>query len=116
VKKEGQYGADTEYTKFINWLMNPDPTKRPSAKEALNHPFLRDRMLDDDSAKKAIKALVGERKKDPNAPQPKSGPTEPEIRARIKAVLLKEKDWKKELSEGDKLIQNITNSFRAFKN
>jgi len=72
VKKEGKYGADTAYTKFINWLMNPDPTKRPSAKEALNHPFLKDRMLDDDSAKDAIKALVSERKKDPNAPEPKS--------------------------------------------
>jgi serine/threonine protein kinase len=108
VKKEGKYGADTEYTKFINWLMHPDPTRRPSAKEALNHPFLRDRMLDDDSAKETIKALVGERKKDPNAPPPKSDPTESEIRARVKAVLLKEKEWKKELNDGEKLVQNIT--------
>jgi serine/threonine protein kinase len=108
VKKEGKYGADTAYTKFINWLMNPDPTKRPSAKEALNHPFLRDRMLDDDSAKDTIKGLISERKKDPNAPAPKSGPTEAEVRARVKAVLGKEKEWKKELSDGEKLVQNIT--------
>jgi serine/threonine protein kinase len=108
VKKEGKYGADTEYTKFINWLMNPDPSKRPSAKEALNHPFLRDRMLDDDSARGLIKGLVSERKKDPNAPAPKTGPTEPEIRANVKAMLQNEKKWKKDLSDGQKLIQIIT--------
>jgi serine/threonine protein kinase len=108
VKKEGKYGADTEYTEFVNWLMNPDPSKRPSAKEALNHPFLRDRMLDDDSARESIKSLISERKKDPNAPAPKSGPTDAEIRANVKAVLLKEKEWKKVLSDGQTLIQIIT--------
>jgi serine/threonine protein kinase len=108
VKKAGKYGADTAYTKFINWLMNPDPTKRPSAKEALQHPFLQDRMLDDDSARETIKALIKDRKQDPNVEPPKSGPSETDVRARVKAVLLKEKEWKKELSEGDKLVKTIT--------
>jgi serine/threonine protein kinase len=108
VKKEGKYGADTAYTKFINWLMNPDPTKRPSAKEALQHPFLQDRMLDDDAARDTIKELIKDRKKDPQIEPPKTGPSETDVRARVKAVLLKEKEWKKELSEGDKLLKTIT--------
>jgi len=107
VKKEGKYGADTEYTKFVNWLMNPDPAKRPTAKEALNHPFLRDRMLDDDSARDSIKSLISERKKDPNASAPTTGPAETDIRKRVKDVLY-DKKWKKEFSDGEKLIQKIT--------
>ncbi len=30
LKRTGTYGAETDYTRFVNWLMHPDPTKRPS--------------------------------------------------------------------------------------
>jgi hypothetical protein len=56
-KIAGRHGASTAYTKFVNWLMNPDPTKRPTAKEALNHPFLKDRILPDDECRTMIKEL-----------------------------------------------------------
>ena len=35
LKRSGTYGAETDYTRFINWLMHPDPTKRPSASTLL---------------------------------------------------------------------------------
>ena len=30
LKRTGTYGAETDYTRFVNWMMHPDPTKRPS--------------------------------------------------------------------------------------
>ena len=35
LKRTGTYGAATDYTRFVNWLMHPDPTKRPSASTLL---------------------------------------------------------------------------------
>ncbi len=35
LKRTGTYGAETDYTRFVNWLMHPDPTKRPSASTLL---------------------------------------------------------------------------------
>ncbi|MDE2007339.1 MAG: protein kinase [Rhodospirillales bacterium] len=35
LKRTGTYGAETDYTRFVNWLMHPDPTKRPSASALL---------------------------------------------------------------------------------
>jgi hypothetical protein len=67
-KEVGRYKYETEYVKFVNWLMNPDPKKRPSAREALNHPFLKARLLDDDRAKEVIKSVT--------KPQPKPPPDE----------------------------------------
>src|SRR5437867_3218329 len=61
------YAANTAYVDFVNALMHPDPNKRLSAKEALNHPFLKNRMLDDNAAKDQIKNLIGGRKTAPDA-------------------------------------------------
>jgi len=57
-KTSGTYGAITSYTQFVNWAMHPDPSKRPSATEALNHPFLQDALLDDDKARAVLKKMV----------------------------------------------------------
>ena len=57
-KTSGTYGAITSYTEFVNWAMHPDPSKRPSATEALNHPFLQDALLDDDKAREVLKKIV----------------------------------------------------------
>jgi len=35
VKVEDPYFLD-----FVRWLLEVDPTKRPSAREAMNHPWL----------------------------------------------------------------------------
>ena len=35
LKRTGTYGAETDYTRFVNWMMHPDPTKRPSAQTLL---------------------------------------------------------------------------------
>jgi len=50
-RNSGVTAGKGAYTEFVNWLLHPDPKKRPSAKEALQHPFLRDRMLTDDQVK-----------------------------------------------------------------
>lgn len=64
LKKAGQSGAETACTKFVNWAMNPDPAQRPTAKEALKHPVLADRLLDDAAAQAVLKKVLG------NAPAP----------------------------------------------
>jgi serine/threonine protein kinase len=61
-KKLRMYGANTAYVDFINQLMDPEPANRPTPKEALNHPFMRQRMLDDDTAREAVKEVVQARK------------------------------------------------------
>lgn len=61
LKKAGTFGAETQYTKFLNWAMHPDPSKRPSAAEALQHPFLADRLLDDDAARDVLKMVLGDK-------------------------------------------------------
>ncbi|HND51358.1 MAG TPA: protein kinase [Pirellulaceae bacterium] len=55
--KSGNFAAETAYTQFVNWMMDPDPTKRPTAAEALKHAFLKDRLIDDARAKKLLKEL-----------------------------------------------------------
>ncbi|MGZ5206308.1 MAG: protein kinase domain-containing protein [Caldimonas sp.] len=57
-KKIGVYAADTAYVDFINRLMHPNPAHRMSAKEALKHPFMQQRMLDDEQARALIKGVV----------------------------------------------------------
>jgi hypothetical protein len=57
-REPARHKAETAYVEFVNWLMNPDPKQRPTAREALNHPFLKDRMLDDDKARELVKSLV----------------------------------------------------------
>lgn len=63
-KKKGVYAAKTAYVDFVNKLMHPNPAKRLSPTEALNHPFLQDRMLDDDNARDVLKGVAGGRKGD----------------------------------------------------
>lgn len=58
LKKTGQFGAATDYTRFVNWVMNPDPAQRPTAAEALRHPFLTDRLLDDASAQAVLMSVL----------------------------------------------------------
>lgn len=60
LKRTGTFGADTEYTQFVNALMHPDPSKRLSAVDALRHPFLADRLLDDEAARAVLKAVLAD--------------------------------------------------------
>jgi serine/threonine protein kinase len=69
-KKLRMYGANTAYVDFINRLMDPDPAKRPSPKEALQHPFMRQRLLDDESAREAVKDVARARKAPPDTSTP----------------------------------------------
>ncbi len=57
-KQPGRSAADTAYTKFVNKMMDPDPTKRMSPSEALNDPFLADSPIDDEAARKLISSLM----------------------------------------------------------
>jgi serine/threonine protein kinase len=52
-----QGGYTSEYVKFVNWALNPDPNKRPTARQALQHPFLQDRILPEDKARKVLQEL-----------------------------------------------------------
>ncbi|MBV9464421.1 MAG: hypothetical protein JO317_09350, partial [Verrucomicrobiae bacterium] len=49
--------ARTKFTEFMNLLLHPDPSKRLSPKQALEHPFLSEKMLSDDQVKGVIKRL-----------------------------------------------------------
>ena len=66
VRASGSHAADTDYTRFVNWAMHPDPMLRPTVAEAMQHPFIADRLLDDESARKVLVAILG--KKQPTAP------------------------------------------------
>lgn len=57
-KKIGVYATDTAYVDFINRLMHPNPAHRMSAKEALKHPFMQQRLLDDEQARALVKGVV----------------------------------------------------------
>jgi serine/threonine protein kinase len=52
----GQHNAETLFTDFMNALMHPDPEKRLTPEEALNHPFMKSKMLDEDAARRVLKA------------------------------------------------------------
>ncbi len=71
-KTRGLAAAQTEYTKFVNWLMTPVNGRRPSAAQALQHPFITDSILDEDSAKEAIRAALA-----PAKPKPAPAPVAP---------------------------------------
>jgi serine/threonine protein kinase len=58
-KTPGRTGANTDYTRFVNQMMDPDPTKRLSPSKALEDPFLADSPIDDDAARKLIAKLMG---------------------------------------------------------
>ncbi len=60
LKRTGTFGAETDYTRFINELMNPDTSQRLSAVDALRHPFLTDRLLDDEAARAVLKAVLAD--------------------------------------------------------
>lgn len=50
---------ETEFGKFISWLKNKDPKQRPTAREALAHPFLADSPLDEEAARRVITGATG---------------------------------------------------------
>ena len=58
--------ARSAFTEFMNGIMHPDPTKRLSPQQALEHPFLRDAMMSEDQVRAVIqssskdKAVPGE--------------------------------------------------------
>ena len=58
LKRSGTYGAETAYTEFVNSLMDPDASNRPTPAEALKHPFLADRLLNDDAARAVLKRVA----------------------------------------------------------
>ncbi len=71
IKEAGVYaqGMKTAYVQFLEWALNPDPTKRPTPQEALAHPFMRDRIINDDAARNLIKGV--------NQPTPQEKQTVP---------------------------------------
>lgn len=58
---KGNFGdSQKQFESFMNALMHPDPSKRLSPKQALNHPFLSDSLMDDEKAKELIKQMAKE--------------------------------------------------------
>jgi serine/threonine protein kinase len=55
-KKDGLYSHDSAYVDFIKSLTGDG--KRPNPAEALQHPFLQDALLDDDSARQSLIKLL----------------------------------------------------------
>jgi serine/threonine protein kinase len=60
LKHTGTFGAETDYTQFVNALMHPDPSRRLSAVDALRHPFITDRLLPDAAAQAVLKAVLAD--------------------------------------------------------
>jgi serine/threonine protein kinase len=60
LKRTGTFGAQTDYTQFVNQLMHPDPSQRLSAVDALRHPFLANRLLDDAAAQAVLKTVLAD--------------------------------------------------------
>ncbi len=61
-KPGGLYGVETAYTDFVNRCLNPDPTKRPTFAEALELPFLKDSIMDEQEARQALAKMLRARK------------------------------------------------------
>ena len=58
VREPKTYAAKTTYTDFMNQVMAHMPSSRLDAKDAKDHPFLNDTLLDDEAAKKVIKDVI----------------------------------------------------------
>ncbi len=58
-KKPGTYNEtyQTEYVKFVNQLMNPNPDKRLTPAQALEHPFMKNRIIDDKRVQEIIEGI-----------------------------------------------------------
>ena len=82
-------GYQTEYVKFLNALLHPDPKQRLSAADALNHPFLKDALAQDPALvgkalDKVKESRAAEKGKGPaSVPAPDPG----EIKRRAEAAL-----------------------------
>jgi serine/threonine protein kinase len=55
-RPSGKHPAESAYTDFINQLMHPDPAKRLTPEQALQHPFMQanNRVLSDEQARHAL--------------------------------------------------------------
>ncbi|MBL8797926.1 MAG: protein kinase [Planctomycetia bacterium] len=61
-----QQWLNTQYVDFISKLMDKDSKKRLTMEQALEHPFLKNRLLDDEAARNVIKGFkTGETKEKP---------------------------------------------------
>jgi hypothetical protein len=58
LRRAGEAGADTDYTRFVNWAMHPDPDQRPTAEQALNHEFLTKPLLTDSEARAVLRMVL----------------------------------------------------------
>jgi serine/threonine protein kinase len=53
-----KYAMETAYVEFLNKMLDPNPATRLKPSEALNHPFLRESLLDDESASKFTQGFM----------------------------------------------------------
>ena len=67
-KVPGRFGADTDYTKFINAMMHPDKNQRLTPEQARNHPFLADPLLDEAAAREVLQGVLNPQQKPPPGP------------------------------------------------
>lgn len=70
----GHQAAQTQYTDFVNKTMAGDPAKRLSGQQALNHPFLKDRLCTDEQAQGVLRKMLNQR--NGIAEQPKQTPVQ----------------------------------------
>ena len=54
----GRAGVETDYTRFMDRLLNPDPNARPDSATAMKMGFLADRSIGDAEAKAVIKKVL----------------------------------------------------------
>ena len=72
-KAPGRFGAETEYTRFINAMMHPDKDKRLTPEQARRHKFLADPLLDEAAARAVLQGILNPAPKAAAPPEPARG-------------------------------------------
>lgn len=107
--KTGKFaeGYESEYVKFLNALMHPDPEKRLTPEQALEHPFIKDSLLDEEGAKGSLQSMLQSPNVPPVDPQV-ALQKETDIRNRVAPMLKKDvKRWEKEIATAQKLDEKV---------
>lgn len=101
-KVAGRFGVSSDYVKFLEWALHPDPKKRPTAKEALEHPFMKDRIISEDQARDLIKGMQ-------KGPEPKPAPKRDigSARGRVDEVVRQIKTKQTHISTVNRMLADL---------
>jgi serine/threonine protein kinase len=100
IKNRHDNWLKTQYGNFLTALMDPDPKTRMTLEQALEHPFLKDRLLDDESARNLIKGVKEE-------PAPEEVKPLQEAQAQPKLLVAQVKQQAKQLDQATNKLSEL---------